>query len=271
MATLSLSKSVRIILLAVLIVIVLFYGKPFLVPLAFAGILSMLFLSISRRLESKGMKRGWAALICVLIVVSAIALFAFLISWQITNLAQDAPQMEQRIMKMIDQLKQGISNTLGISPEKQQQMLQKQQQQGGGGLGQLAMSITNSLFGILIDTILTLVYIFLLLISRSHIKKFILQLVPQQEKQHTGKVIEQSTKVAQKYLGGLGMMILVLWIMYGIGFSIVGVKNALFFAMLCGVLEIVPFVGNLLGNGITILMAITQGGGSAMVIGIIIT
>jgi predicted PurR-regulated permease PerM len=41
--------------------------------------------------------------------------------------------------------------------------------------------------------------------------------------------------------------------------------------MLCGVLEIVPFVGNLLGNGITILMAITQGGGSAMVIGIIIT
>jgi predicted PurR-regulated permease PerM len=36
-------------------------------------------------------------------------------------------------------------------------------------------------------------------------------------------------------------------------------------------LEIVPFVGNLTGNAITILMALTQGGGMNMVIGILIT
>ena len=67
------------------------------------------------------------------------------------------------------------------------------------------------------------------------------------------------------------MMIVGLWIMYGIGFSIVGVKNAFFFAILCGVLEIIPFVGNLTGNAITVLMALTQGGGMNMVIGILIT
>ena len=66
-------------------------------------------------------------------------------------------------------------------------------------------------------------------------------------------------------------MIVCLWVMYGIGFTIVGVKNAIFFAILCGILEIVPFVGNLTGNAITILFSIAQGGGTDMIIGILIS
>ena len=41
--------------------------------------------------------------------------------------------------------------------------------------------------------------------------------------------------------------------------------------MLCGLLEIVPFIGNLIGTALTILMALAQGGGSGVVIGILIT
>ena len=59
--------------------------------------------------------------------------------------------------------------------------------------------------------------------------------------------------------------------MYSIGFTIVGLKNAFFFAVLCGIFEIVPFVGNLTGNILAALMALTQGGGMPMVIGILIT
>ena len=59
--------------------------------------------------------------------------------------------------------------------------------------------------------------------------------------------------------------------MYGIGFSIVGVKNSIFFAMLCGLLEIVPFIGNLTGTALTLIMALSQGGGANMAIGILIT
>ncbi len=67
------------------------------------------------------------------------------------------------------------------------------------------------------------------------------------------------------------MMIGCLWVMYGIGFSIIGVKGAIFFAILCGLLEIVPFVGNLTGNAITVLMVIAQGGSMQMVLGVLIT
>ena len=36
--------------------------------------------------------------------------------------------------------------------------------------------------------------------------------------------------------------------MYFIGFYILGIKNALFFAILCGLLEVVPFIGNITGT-----------------------
>ena len=59
--------------------------------------------------------------------------------------------------------------------------------------------------------------------------------------------------------------------MYGIGFSIIGVPNALFFAILCGLLEIVPFIGNLTGTTLTVLVAAIHGGNFTMLGGIVIT
>ena len=66
-------------------------------------------------------------------------------------------------------------------------------------------------------------------------------------------------------------MMLCLWIMYSIGFSIVGVKYAVFFAILCGLLEIIPFIGNLTGNMLTVLMVIVQGGSTGMILAVLLT
>jgi predicted PurR-regulated permease PerM len=231
----------------------------------------MLFLPISSRLERNGFKRGLSVGACILIFICFIAGIIALISWQISDLASDFTGMEQKVTQSIDKFKQTLSNTFGISPEKQQEMMKKQQQSGGGGMSSIVTGIMSSIMSMLVDTILVLVYIFLLMFYRRHIKQFILKLVPQEDKAKTTKIIYSSTNVAQHYLGGLAMMIVLLWIMYGIGFSIAGVKNAFFFAILCGLLEIIPFIGNLAGTALTLLMALTQGGGSNIIIGILIT
>ncbi len=116
-----------------------------------------------------------------------------------------------------------------------------------------------------------IVYIFFLMHSRNRIKNFFLKLAPPNEQQQSAKVLSEITKVSHQYLIGLFQMIVGLWIMYGIGFSIIGVKNAIFFAILCGLLEIVPFIGNITGTAITILMAVSQGASGGMILGIVIT
>lgn len=270
MRTLTLPRAVLILLFLFLLFAGLYYAKPFLVPFTIAAILAMLFLPISRWLERKGLQRGWSSLLCVLLFVSIVIGIVLLLSYQISSLAQDASKMKQQLTELLDKVKQTATQKFGISPEQQKKILQSQQSSGSSG-GGMAISFMSIVTGFLVDTILTLVYMFLFLFSRRQLTQFVLRITPNAKRDKTRTIIENSTGIAQKYLGGLSMMIVMLWILYGIGFSIVGVKNAIFFAILCGLLEIVPFVGNVTGTTLTLLMSLAQGGSSTMIIGILVT
>jgi predicted PurR-regulated permease PerM len=248
----------------------MYYGKAFLIPVVFAGILSMLLLPITAWLERKRFPKVLAVLCAVLLVIAVVAGIIGLISWQVADLAKNATQLESNVMQKVAQVKQYISTSLGVSPQEQQQMLQKQQQ-GSSGISQSITGFLSSFGGILTDFLLILIYIFLFLYYRSQLHTFALKLVAREKQAHAEVVLEQIEKTSRNYFTGMMMMIGCLWVMYGIGFSIVGAKNAIFFAILCGILELVPFVGNLTGTAMAILVNLAQGGSSSVLIGIVIT
>ncbi|HYF67626.1 MAG TPA: AI-2E family transporter [Ohtaekwangia sp.] len=267
----KLIKTATILIILVLAVVILKFGKPFLVPIAFAGLLAMLLLPVSVWFQKKGFHKAIGILFSILMLLSFFAVVIAFISWQASDMVENATKIEQQVSDKYREAQQYISKTLGISPEKQKEMMKQQQSSSPGKLSGVVTGIIGGIGGLLTNGLLILVYIFLFMYFRGHLKRFILRLTPEGKKDKAIEVIHQSQKVTQKYLTGLSLMIIGLWIMYGIGFSIIGVKNAIFFAILCGVLEIVPFVGNLIGNGLTIIMSLIQGGGSTMVIGILIT
>jgi predicted PurR-regulated permease PerM len=243
----------------------LYFAKAFLVPICFAGLFAILFLPLSRFFQQKGLAKGLAILICIFLFLILTAGIVWLISWQVTDLTGEIANVEQKARQIISGIKQYISNQFGISQKQQDKLLSGHREAG------IFSNIGSSVIIFILDWILVLVYIFLFMYYRGRIKKFILQVVSAQQKENAEQIMYSIQKVSQQYLMGLGMMIACLWVMYSIGFSIVGVKHAVVFAILCGLLEIVPFVGNLTGNFIAILMVVAQGGSMDMVIGIVIT
>jgi predicted PurR-regulated permease PerM len=268
--SLSIQRPLYIVFFFFLVTAAIYFAKPFLVPLCFGGLLSMLFLPVSRWLQRRGLVKGLAILTCVIVFVAIIVGIVWLITWQVTDLTSDLGSIEQKLNKMIDELKQFINKNFGISPKQQDELL-KNNKSTSGGMPSYVSSIGSGMMSFVVDFILVLVYIFLFMYYRGHIKKFILQLVPEREKTNAEEIISGIQKVSQQYLTGLGLMIVGLWIMYSIGFSIVGVKFPVFFAIVCGLLEIVPFVGNLTGNLLAVLMVVVQGGGAGMIFGVLIT
>jgi predicted PurR-regulated permease PerM len=264
-------KTAAILLVLTLVVLILVYGKPFFVPIAFAGLLSMLLLPISRWLESKGVNRAVSILLSMLVFVGFFALVILFISWQISDIAENASKLEQQLAEKYQQLRQMLSTEYGISPEKQKQMLEEQKSSSSGKTSAAITAVISGFGGFLTNLLLVLVYVFLFSFFRDRIKGFIIRLVPASEKENALVCIHKTQQVAQEYLKGLFLMIIFLWIMYSIGFSIAGVKNAFFFAILCGLLEIIPFVGNLAGTALTLLMSLVQGGDMTIVVGILIT
>lgn len=263
----GLSKSLQILALLFLIIAGLYFAKPFLVPVCFGGLLAMLFLPIGRKLQRAGVNKALATSTCVLIFLLFVTLTVMLIAWQVTNLTTDLGNIEEKVQDLFNQLTEFISSALGISPEQQQQLIREQTGNAPGFIAKFSFSLVS----ILVNFVLVLVYFFLFMYFRGHIKKFILKIIPKKDDAKTEDAISSIEKVSQRYLTGMGLMILTLWIMYSIAFTLVGLKNAIFFAVMCGIFEIVPYIGNITGNILAALMAYTQGGGFPMVLGVLIT
>lgn len=267
----KLQHSVYILLFLFLAFAGLYFAKGFLVPLTLAGLFSMLFIKLCNWFERRGLGRGFASLICISLFLITITCAIFLLSWQLSSLSENVDEMKNRLLEMLNAFRKWINQTVGISWKEQEKMIKEQGQSSGGSAGAMAMSFAGGAFSVLVNTVLVTVYMYLFLFYRGHIKNFILKLVDRGEKSLADEVVHKSGKVAQKYLSGMGAMIFVLWVMYGIGFSVIGVENAIFFAILCGLLEIVPFIGNLTGTSITVLSVLAQGGDSKLIIWVVLT
>ena len=267
----KLQQSVYLLLFLFLSFAGLYFAGEFLIPVTLAAVFSMLFIRFSNWMEHKGLKRGLAAFFCIALFLIAIATIVLLMSWQLSSLSDNMDEMKNRLIDLFNNMRVWVSRTIGVSYRQQEKIISEQGPTSAGTAGSMAMSFATGTFSLLINALLVTVYMFLFLFYRSHIKNFILKLTDRGDKALADEIVHKSGKVAQKYLSGLGAMIVILWIMYGIGFSLVGVENAIFFAVLCGILEIVPFVGNLTGTSLTVLSVVVQGGDTKMIVWVLVT
>jgi predicted PurR-regulated permease PerM len=265
--TLSVTPFIKKLFLLFLVIAGVYYAKDFLMPLTIGGLLATLFLPFSQWLESKKVPKGVAVFLSLLSILLIMGILFALLGWKISELTSDLSAIKQKANQTVDKIQQYIFNNLGIPVKDQAKILKSEQP----SYGNIVQKVVGSITTILGDLLLVLVYFVFLLYYRSHIKKFLLKLSETSKRGEMEKIIESCANVSQQYLVGLSKMIACLWIMYGIGFSIIGVKNALFFAVLCGLLEIVPFVGNITGTTLTVLVTALHGGNSTTLIGIVIT
>jgi len=258
---------IKKIVFVFLIIAGLIIAKTFLIPLAIGGVLATLFLPLCRFLEKHRFPKFLAVFICLLALTCVVAFVFGLLGWKLSELTTDFILIKQRALNTFSDMQNFVLKHFGIANKKQIQMLQNEQP----SLTYIMQMVAGSLSFFFSNLILVFAYFFLILFYRNHLQQFLIQLTSSSQKKEVAHVFSSAANVSQQYLLGLGKMIVCLWIMYGIGFSILGVKNALFFAFLCGLLEIVPYIGNITGTVLTLLMATVQGVGYPILIGIVST
>jgi predicted PurR-regulated permease PerM len=244
----------------------LYFAQEFLMPLAIGGILAMLFLPFCRWLEQHRLPKGLAIFICLLALLINICLVASLLGYQIAELINDSELIKQKAIDSYTFSQGYVFDHLGISLSQQSQIL-KAEQPSFTNIMQLTVGSAVYLFS---NLVLVFVYFIFLLSARGHIKNFFLKIVPTSQRAEMAQILSSTTLVSQQYLLGLAKMIACLWVMYGIGFSIIGVEDALFFAVMCGLLEIVPFVGNITGTTLTVLVSAFHGGSFSLLVSIVV-
>lgn len=265
--TTSLSSVIKKVLLLFLIFAGLYFAKDFLMPLCIGGILATLFLPFCNWMEKKNIGRTIAVLVCLLVVLVIIFTFFSLLGFKVSALLNDLASIKQKGVETLTAIQDYIFLNLNISVEDQFTIL-KSEKPSYTNIMQLML---GSISAFVMTFILVLAYFVFLLLYRGHLKDFLLKITAKAERPEMEQVIFSATHISQQYLFGMAKMIFLLWIMYSIGFSAIGVENAIFFAVLCGLLEIIPYLGNILGTGLTVLIAAVNGANAELLIGIIIT
>ena len=258
------------VLLAVILTsLILYFGRPVFMPLAIAGMLALVVLRPSGWLERKGVPRWATALLSGFLFVCIVGGVVLLVNWYIHRWAMDLPQLEQKAGKVVSDIRKFLRSQWGLRVPGGTTSSPVQPLVAAATAGKVTTSVLGSVIAVIIHLILIVVYMIMLLTMRSHIRAFLLRLVKEENKPRLLLIMSRSVHAAQEYIYGMMIIIVYLWILYSIGFSIIGIRYAIFFAILCGILEIIPFVGNLTGSTLTCVMALSQGGGMHMVLGVI--
>jgi predicted PurR-regulated permease PerM len=100
------------------------------------------------------------------------------------------------------------------------------------------------------------IYIFFLTLYREKFREFILLIGKADHNEQALNVVRKVSRVSQKYVIGIFMDVAILSVLNSIGFMIIGLPHAILFGVLISMLNIIPYIGVLIGSALPILMAL---------------
>jgi predicted PurR-regulated permease PerM len=259
----------RVIITFFFLFISLFYLKELLVPIVYAMIIAMLFVPLSRFLEKKKVPRGWAITICLLLIIIAIISLLFLLYSQLASIGNDFPLFEKKAWEKFSEIQKLIESLFHVSTTDQTIWLKNNYSKiitfGSDIVKQLLLSLSGGLELFL----LVIIYVFFFLLLRDRFKKFTLKLFSSENHPEVINVITKTEVVTRKYMSGQLKVMAVIGILNAIGFMICGVKQAIFWGFLRGLLNIIPYVGAILGAIFPVLSVAVYKDGIIYPIGVV--
>jgi predicted PurR-regulated permease PerM len=261
-STPPLNRVTQVLILGFALVAGLHYARSFLIPFAFGIILAMLVLPVCKKLESWGWKRGWAVLVCILLILAAGAALVGVLLAPVASFNQDLPQLQATFTQKLQQVQEFLARELNIPFEKQQSVL-KQGSSALQSVGKYLAGFVTGFFGFLAETVLVLVYVVFFLLNREKYENFVVKLNRENNPDEVRRVLHDVSRVSAKYLVGRLLSILILAVLYTIGLSLLGLKYAVLMGSIAALLTIVPFVGTTLGGLFPLGAALLSGSGTS--------
>ncbi len=216
----------------------------------------MLLLPICSKLEKLGFNRIFAIISCILIFLTILIGIIYLFTYQIIGLSKNLPFFANRIQEVLLKLKDFIAENTRLSHNDISSYIESSIRQIVDSLGSYIQSVLTITTGVIVNFFLVLIYIAFFLAYRERIENFILKIAPENEKEKTDKIIKSCTSMSISYLSGILTVSFILSVSNAIALTIFRIEYALFFAVLAGILNIIPFVGTFLGSILPVALAL---------------
>ena len=244
----------------ILLAIVLFiYGliavRNFLYPIAFGFVLGYLLYPVASWFEIKGIPRILANLILILgtlAILTGIIIAAYHI---LTPLAIDLPDLADSAVDNLAEIGASVGQYIGVNPDNISETIRTRSssvfEAGGEQFQNFFTATTNTIvaFGLLP------VYIFLFLYYRTKFMYFLLNLAGRSRRREMVTVLREIANVMVRYLGGVILVVFILFFINSAGLLIIGLPFAIPLGVTAALFNLIPYFGTLLGGLVPLTFA----------------
>ncbi|WP_439696847.1 AI-2E family transporter [Mucilaginibacter sp. AW1-7] len=253
----SVKRAIELIGLFVLGTIVV-VGNTIIMPLLMAFFFSLVLLPVFRFFKKIRVPEVVAVFLPILLLTIVVVLIIWLFSSQLGALLDDFPQIQRTVAKHLDDLSIWISRSFGYSPAEQVKFINEQSKKLFSSLGGVLSGAAGSLSGIIIFIGLLPIYIYFIILYRNLFLKFMLMWFKKDEYQNVEEIVRQTEKMIKSYLVGLLIQITYIIVLLGGTLWLFGIRNALLIGIIFAFLNLIPYLGALIGNILSVLLTLAS-------------
>jgi predicted PurR-regulated permease PerM len=247
-------------------------GKELLSPLIFSCLFSILLLPLASFMERKfRFRRGLAAILSVLMLLTVVAAVVYVVGVQMSNLADDWPQFKMQLNSSLSNLQHWIAVNFHINSNKQLTYIKSATNNVlASGTAVVGVTIV-SLSSFLLFLVFTFIYTLFFLTYRRIIMHFLVSVFLEKNSLVVHDIVEQVQQILRKYIIGLFIEMCVVSVVVCIALWALGIKYAVLLGLITGLFNIIPYIGIFTAMLVSVLITFATAAAAGKVLLVLIT
>jgi predicted PurR-regulated permease PerM len=237
--------------------VIIVTGQAVIMPLLMAFFIAILLLPLFRFFRKMHIPEVIAIVLCIATLFVVIGGVITLLSSQIAVLVNDIDPIKKNITIHWNNISAWISTKLHYTAGEQLVMLRKQGENMGENVAGYFRNFFVSLSGVFVFLGLLPIYIFLILFYRHLLLRFVYLWYNEKEHPKVQEAVRETEVIIKYYLVGILIQIAYLIILVGGILFVFGIKHAILIGVTFAILNLIPYLGPLVGNFVGVLLTLT--------------
>ncbi|HLP51996.1 MAG TPA: AI-2E family transporter [Chitinophagales bacterium] len=234
----------------------LYIGRDIILPLLFAVIIAMTLSPAVNWLTTKRIPRAISIALVLLAAFTFSALLVLFLYSQSVKLGDAWPALNDKFKLLTSQCTQWASGCFGLSERSINAWITKQQAELMQHSNTYVGVTLTAMSTILAGAFLTPVYIVLILFYQQHLTTFVHKVFGRGRKAIVGDVLTQTKGIIKGYLVGLFTEFVIVSVLNAGGLLLLGIDYAILLGVIGGLLNVIPYLGGLIGVALFMLVAL---------------
>lgn len=223
-----------------------------------AFFISLVLLPQYRFLRRHKIPESIAIVLPILLLALVLGAIIWFFSAQIMALLADFPAIKNNVSIHLDSLSKWISSVSHYSTKEQISFINDHTARLLTLATAAASGAALTLSSLFIFVGLLPIYIYLMLYYKDILLRFVFLWFHADHHPHVKEAIYETESIIKSYLIGLMIQITYMFILIGGLLMVIGIKHALLIGVIFAFLNLIPYIGSLIGNLIGVLLTLTS-------------